>query len=199
MDLGEIESTSLLVESVNHINDIVSILTSMANCLHCQSPFEPNPREVARGNGKFCTLHCACQFNGAARRRAKAPNVSCAQCQKPFYKHQSEIKKSKSGLVFCSPQCKGQAQRIGGIPDVQPEHYGTSERYRVLALKHYPAVCELCGYDRHPEVLHIHHRDSNHSNNVLSNLAVVCPTCHEEAHFLSKTGKWGSKGGTGEI
>ena len=166
----------------------------MVNCLQCETPFNPDQREVARGNGKFCSLKCACIYNGNQRRKERVPNVTCAMCHSEFYKSPCQIRKSKSGLVFCSPACKGQAQRIGGgVPEVQPEHYGTSEEYRKLAFKHYPAKCELCGYERHPEVLHVHHRDSNHQNNVIANLAIVCPTCHEETHFLTKTGKWAKK------
>lgn len=51
----------------------------------------------------------------------------------------------------------------------------------------------MCGYFKHPEVLHIHHKDGDHSNNAIKNLCIVCPTCHEETHFLTKTGKWGAK------
>lgn len=159
-------------------------------CVECNSDFKPTQKELARGNGKFCSLTCSARFNGRLKKEAKMPNCQCAQCGKSFYKSSSKRKASKSGMFFCTRACKDSAQRVGGIMEIQPDHYGTTGHYRVIALKHYPAVCEVCGYNRHPEVLHIHHRDTNHSNNELSNLAVVCPTCHEEYHFLSKTGKW---------
>lgn len=123
----------------------------------------------------------------------KSYNCICAQCNTAFYKSPSKLKSSKSGLVFCKRACKDQAQRIGGITEIQPVHYGTTEHYRTLAFKAYPNFCSMCGYFKHPEVLHIHHKDGDHSNNAIENLCIVCPTCHEETHFLTKTGKWGAK------
>ena len=38
--------------------------------------------------------------------------------------------------------------------------------------------CQKCGKGIHPE---IHHIDHNPSNNIPSNLIVLCPTCHAEA------------------
>lgn len=56
----------------------------------------------------------------------------------------------------------------------------------VLALERAGYRCETCGYDRIRGVLRIHHRDKNRKNNELSNLRVLCPTCHEEWHYLDR-------------
>jgi 5-methylcytosine-specific restriction endonuclease McrA len=42
--------------------------------------------------------------------------------------------------------------------------------------------CERCGYSEHPEILGVHHKDRNRHNNDLSNLEVLCPTCHSLEH-----------------
>lgn len=47
-------------------------------------------------------------------------------------------------------------------------------------------VCERCGYDK-IEILQVHHLDHNHSNNELANLALICPNCHYEEHYLEKS------------
>lgn len=192
---GEVEPVGLelIVECSQFTKPTNTLYKFMKNCLQCNNLFSPEPREVARGYGKFCCLKCSCIYNGNRRKKDRTPNVTCAMCHSDFYKNPYQIKKSKSGLVFCTPACKGQAQKIGGIVEVQPEHYGTSEHYRKLAFKHYPNKCEICEYAKFPDVLEVHHRDNDHQNNTIVNLAILCPTCHVETHFISKTGKWAKK------
>ncbi len=47
--------------------------------------------------------------------------------------------------------------------------------------------CEQCGYAK-TEILQVHHKDRDRSNNALSNLALICPNCHAEEHYLE--GSW---------
>ncbi len=53
--------------------------------------------------------------------------------------------------------------------------------YRKVALAHYgglaPRACVYCGFGI-AEVLEVAHLDGDHSNSKLSNLALLCPTCH---------------------
>ena len=53
--------------------------------------------------------------------------------------------------------------------------------YRKLAFAHYgrlgPVACVYCGFGV-VEVLEVAHLDCDRSNNALSNLALLCPTCH---------------------
>jgi hypothetical protein len=46
--------------------------------------------------------------------------------------------------------------------------------------------CERCDYKKY-EILQIHHKDRNRNNNDLNNLALICPNCHYEEHFLEKS------------
>ncbi|MGD0090067.1 MAG: HNH endonuclease [Planctomycetota bacterium] len=50
--------------------------------------------------------------------------------------------------------------------------------YRKLAFSHYPKVCAHCGFGI-ADVLEVAHIDGNRSNNVVSNLVILCPTCHK--------------------
>ena len=38
--------------------------------------------------------------------------------------------------------------------------------------------CKLCGYDKHIEILEVHHLDRDSGNNSDDNLCVLCPNCH---------------------
>ena len=40
------------------------------------------------------------------------------------------------------------------------------------------SLCRTCGNSRHPEIVVIHHRDGNPSNNHIDNILPVCPNCH---------------------
>lgn len=53
----------------------------------------------------------------------------------------------------------------------------------VKALRTAGFKCSECGYEKVAGVLVIHHRDGDRSNNKLSNLQVLCPTCHCEKHW----------------
>ena len=46
--------------------------------------------------------------------------------------------------------------------------------------------CERCGYSK-VQILQVHHKDGNRNNNNLENLALICPNCHYEEHYLGKS------------
>lgn len=167
------------------------IRTIPQECLECKETFEVSVKEVNRGNGKFCSLKCSAVFNGRKRAATKKSNVTCANCSKEFYKSASKLKKSKSGLFFCSRACKDSAQRLDGLKELHLPHYGNGKSsYRIIAFRLLPNKCSTCGYDKHPEVLQVHHKDRNRENNSIENLEILCPTCHEVEHFLSGDGRF---------
>jgi DNA-directed RNA polymerase subunit RPC12/RpoP len=167
-------------------------------CLLCDKSFDALLKEHKRGNAKFCSRKCSAQHNG--RRLSndqKNPNVACAYCGERFYKNSAQKKNSKSGLFFCCREHKDLAQRIGGLKAIQPNHYGNElKSYRKLAFRNLDVKCNNCGWDNYPDVLEVHHKDCNRSNNHISNLEFLCPTCHEVHHFKTKIGKYWSGGGS---
>lgn len=155
----------------------------LTHCRYCKNPFDAPIKELNRGNARFCSISCA-RKNRPAKKQE--PNFTCAQCGQEFYRPTSSQKNSRSGLFFCSRSCKDRAQRLDGIKDVQPSHYKDGSRsYRVRAIRSFGAICNRCGYAKIESVLEVHHKDRNRSNNELSNLEVLCPTCHTEEHLLS--------------
>lgn len=104
-----------------------------------------------------------------------------------FIKNKSKRANSKSGLYFCCRECKDQAQRIGGIKEIMPLHYGEGHfaDYRKLAIRNKSTVCERCNYDENIAAIVVHHKDRDRSNNSLENLEVLCANCHAIEHWDS--------------
>lgn len=161
------------------------------HCKLCDQEYLAENRYLRRGQGLFCSMNCSAKYNASKRPKAE-PNCVCALCGKNFYKSTSKQGASKSGLFFCCRSHKDLAQRIGGIEEIQPPHYNNGEsNYRTIAFRSYPSHCNRCAWDKHPEILVVHHQDLDRSNNMVSNLEILCPNCHEAHHFLTSTGKWG--------
>ena len=162
--------------------------TITKNCENCSNPFQASAREINRGNGRFCSLKCSSTHHSRIRKEAKELNCTCSlpECGTAFYRNNSKMKNAKSsGLQFCSRKCKDIAQRIEGLSDIQPHHYGIGNsvrRYRALALRTYPNKCIDCEYDKFVDVLEVHHLNGNRNISNVDNLVIVCPTCHVERH-----------------
>jgi hypothetical protein len=75
-------------------------------CTMCSNTFYKQKRVIKRtftkynrNTGDFCSRKCKRKSEGGIQ------NVSCTNCGKIFEKHESAIKKSKSGNHFCSKSC----------------------------------------------------------------------------------------------
>lgn len=114
------------------------------------------------------------------RKRTKLHNVDCS---KSFYRSNSKLQNSRSGLQFCSRACKEKCQQIiGGLEEIWPDHYGSKEeKYRSKALSAHPHKCIDCSYSI-VSILEIHHLDRDRKNSDIDNLVIICPTHHKERH-----------------
>lgn len=110
--------------------------------------------------------------------------VECAYCGIEFEKAPSKIKQSKSGLFFCCREHKDLAQRCSSgekFAIIRPEHYGTTSKdYRTKAFEKYEHKCAVCGWCEDERILEVHHIDTNHENNDVNNLMILCPICHRK-------------------
>jgi hypothetical protein len=154
--------------------------TIKKNCEKCQRTFEGSLKEHKRGGARFCSQSCASQRS----RGEKEENCICAndECSKSFYRAESKLKNSRSGLQFCSRDCKEKCQRIvGGLKEIWPDHYGSEDTYayRIKAFRVHPHKCIDCEY-RNTVVLEVHHLDRDNKNSDVSNLVIICPTHHKE-------------------
>jgi hypothetical protein len=178
--------------------------TITQTCQNCKIFFEALLKEVKRGNGKYCSKICSNESikNKQILKYSKInqPNVECSYCKKMFYKNKHRQKFSKSGMFFCCREHKDLAQTLQfGLKEIQPTHFGTGgSSYREIAFRSKKHKCERCPYDKHPEILEVHHKDRDRENNTIENLEILCPNCHMEEHFLNKDGKWKIKTATSE-
>lgn len=102
---------------------------------------------------KYCSRKCYYSDN-----KRVVVEVDCSYCKKQIQKSPKELKNSKSGLYFCNIKCKSNAQKIGGIREIMPQHYGTTLYidYRSLFSPE-ELICIRCGYDEFESCVHIHH------------------------------------------
>jgi len=164
------------------------------DCELCQAEFLADPREVRRGNARFCGLSCSSKR--PKQKRRNRVSVHCALCEKQFEMTPSKQKNSRSGLFFCCREHKDTAQKIGGIREIMPPHYGESTSiyaYRKQAFRYFEAVCARCGYDEYPAVLQVNHKNLDRTDNSKDNLEILCPTCHEVFHYLDGSGRYKKK------
>lgn len=95
----------------------------------------------------------------------------------------SHLNNSKSGLYFCNRKCKDKAQKLGGIKEIMPSHYGTSEISNKTFIESIEnPQCAGCGENK-IYLLCVHHIDGNHDNNIKENFEIVCGNCHIKRHL----------------
>lgn len=157
------------------------------SCLHCKKMFLAETREIARGRSVYCSRSCA-QRNKINTMARPTPNVKCSYCGVEFYKQNSNLKNSKSGLYFCCRSHKDLGQKIGGFKEIMPPHYGNgrvdnSNYYRRIAFSDKAKKCERCGYDDNENAILVHHKDRNRLNASKENLEILCYNCHTIEHF----------------
>lgn len=143
------------------------------NCAFCNNQFISRIDQPR----KYCSEACS-KFG-----RRKRVQLSCASCNKSFERKKCGLVNSKSGLYFCCRNCKDNAQKLGGIKEIQPSHYGTSTqpKYRHL-FEEKDLICSRCGYNEFASSVQIHHKDKNRDNNTKENLMPLCANCHLAYH-----------------
>ena len=150
-------------------------------CENCGKEFLKPKRFLTRNKHHFCSQKCSHNFQ---QNRIK---LKCAFCEKEFYRTPSKMIGSKSGIYFCCRKCKDEAQKIGnGFKSIQPSHYGngtSSDVYQRICFEYHPHKCCVCGEEN---IVAVHHYDSNHNNNEVSNLIPLCPTHHCYIHSRYK-------------
>ena len=141
-------------------------------CIICKNPIYRRPIEIKTNKGNvFCNQVCY----GISLRKEKP----CVVCKVPIL--------ASANKKTCSRGCANR-YRIGikykmnrPRDKVKSQH---ALKLRLLDVR--GRQCERCSYDKY-EILHVHHKDKDRSNNNLDNLELICPNCHYEEHYLVKS------------
>ena len=103
----------------------------------------------------------------------------CANCGKMVWRTNSQIKRSKTGNIYCSRSCAvSKNNTLFKTGENHPNYTGND--YRKKAFDNYEHKCMICGWDEDDSILEVHHLDENHSNNEIENLMILCPLCHKK-------------------
>ena len=143
-------------------------------CLYCKKVIH-KPKSLL-GKPNYCDSVCS------SNSKKKYIEITCALCNKTTQRTANKIRvtPSKSGLRFCSRECKNKAQRVnGGVKEILPSHYGSGRtNYRKKAIEAHGPRCVECGYSEYKEMLDVHHINKDRSDASLENLQVLCVWCH---------------------
>lgn len=104
---------------------------------------------------------------------------SCPVCNKLF----NTLKDNPREKYTCSHSCSNTYFRSGKDNPNYKDGAGNGYRHLVAIVS-----CAQCGFDKYPEILQVHHKDRNRSNNNIENLEVLCPNCHTLEHYQNKDG-----------
>ena len=125
-----------------------------------------------------------CSSGCLNRSKETTVELKCGSCGNIVIKQQAQIKRSKSGEVFCSRHCATvYNNKVSKSGENNHNYKHGAKSYRDLAFKLKEAKCELCPYSN-KDVLQVHHKDGNRKNNSIDNLEILCPTHHWERHVL---------------
>jgi len=140
-------------------------------CLICNKPIYRRPSEIIRNKGNvFCSSSCYGKHN-----RKETP---CIVCGKLIMAH---FNKKTCSRGCANKHRAGIKYKLNRPRDKVIYQQGLKLRL----LKTRGGKCERCGYSK-IQILQVHHKDRNRNNNNLDNLALICPNCHYEDHFLEK-------------
>lgn len=142
------------------------------NCIVCGKPIYKRRVEIERNKGRvFCSMACY----GISCRKEKP----CIICGRPIL--------SGANKKTCSRSCANKHRAGIKYKMNQPRSKVKSYKFlKIRLLKARGKICERCGYNKY-EILQIHHKDKNRSNNNLDNLELICPNCHFEEHYLERS------------
>jgi len=153
-------------------------------CVQCKKPFRLN---IIR-NGIPIRLYDGCD--------------SCPTCKPNPDKNEMHF--SNVGMWFQCMDCKKPYQYVaagGNSNSVKRcgrcnRKFGRHNR-KIAIITQYGGKCQLCGYDRHIDILVFHHKNPKHKDFAIGNklgrcdsylakelkkCILLCPNCHAEVH-----------------
>lgn len=155
----------------------------VVKCEYCGKEFEKPTNKVNESLKNGWKLFCSDECH--KKSKTKKIKCNCANCGKELFKTPAELKRSKTGNVFCNRSCacsyNNSHFRSGeNNPNWKGGKFNGSEHCKI-AYRNYKSFCAVCNCND-PDVLEVHHIDLNHKNNDLNNLIILCANHHSKVH-----------------
>lgn len=145
-------------------------------CQRCSKEFYVKLNHQLLGYGKYCSRKCSSES------MKKGEFVNCGICKTKIWRTPKYLRKSKSGLFFCSKSCQTKWRNKYFSGEKHPFWINGSGAYREVLLRTgRKQACNLCK-TRDKRILIVHHIDKNRTNNKTENLAWLCHNCHFLVH-----------------
>lgn len=143
-------------------------------------------RNIARAKELCQKLAVTIKSNPRKSRRVKYPFIqkTCPVCDSVFETQAGHPKEK----TVCSHACSNTHFRSG--KDHPNYKNGNGTKYRVTAFEELEHRCNRCGWCVNENILEVHHKDRDRSNNDIDNLEVLCPNCHNLEHWESGDGRY---------
>ncbi len=137
-------------------------------CEECRGVFLVRPYRIRRGRVRFCSVSCGTKHRNRVDNPARREDV------------RAKISANHANVSGRNNPMFGRGGELApGFIDGRNSISG--DTWRKIALTKKEPVCEICGARPKGRQLHVHHRDKDRSCNSLSNLQILCATCHNTA------------------
>jgi len=138
-------------------------------CLVCGLPIYRRPAVIKSNSGNvFCSQTCY----GLSTRK-ESP---CVVCKTPIL--------ASANKITCSRSCANKHRAGIQYKINQPRNIVRDQRsLKQKLLQKRGTICERCRYNKIQEILVLHHKNRDRTNNTTENLEILCPNCHAEEHY----------------
>jgi hypothetical protein len=149
----------------------------IVECSSCKKKIKKKNYDVQHYKRFYCSVNCR------SKGQLKGNFFECKICEKKIWRSPASQKRSKSQLHFCSRKCST-VYNNGTVKSGENHFFWKDGRgsYRNRALKFYGKKCMNINcpitFPIPEQMLDVHHKDENRSNNNISNLEVLCVWCH---------------------
>ena len=132
-------------------------------CGYCNKSFLTYLSEIKKGGGKFCSRSCATTYRNIHNNPTKSEEV-----RKKISLNHADVSGKNN------PMYGKRGKDAPSYIDGRSSFIGETYRKKLLASGR-KQICEICNTT---DNLQVHHKDKNHYNNNIDNLAWLCSKCH---------------------
>lgn len=148
-------------------------------CPTCNQQFRRQRRHLKYETNAGRTVFTCSSCSALAKRNGK--EVPCVYCGALTYKSKRSL--SRFPNHYCSRSCSVAQRNTVRIGPLHPNFAHGKYSYK----RHLQESCEECGETR-KFLLHVHHKNADHSNHLQENCETVCLNCHATRHLVFRNG-----------